>query len=46
MHTIKISSGIQKLIVRDSQTHREDGDRINLLQERRLITMVKPKKPV
>jgi hypothetical protein len=33
---IKIGSGIQKLIARDSQTHRQHEDRISLLQESRL----------
>jgi hypothetical protein len=28
---IKIGSGIQKLIWRDTQTHRQHGDRISLL---------------
>jgi hypothetical protein len=28
---IKIGSGIQKLIGRDTQTHRQHGDRISLL---------------
>jgi hypothetical protein len=29
--SIKIGSSIQKLTVRDSQTHRQDGDHISLL---------------
>jgi hypothetical protein len=39
---IKIGSGIQKLIREDTQTHRQDGDRISLLQESRLKMAPEP----
>jgi hypothetical protein len=35
---IKIGSGIRNLMRVNSQTHRQDGDRISVLQESRLIT--------
>jgi hypothetical protein len=35
---IKTGSGIQKLIGEGTQTHRQDGDRISLLYESRLMT--------
>jgi hypothetical protein len=37
---LKISLGIQKLIGGDTQTHRQEGDHISLLWERRLMMMI------